>query len=439
MCSSPSSLKYAALLCAPLLALGAASGCKCSGKLTDEERLKKRINAAPVYMYVATKVAITKAGDDPEIKKARESLMALFQALSKLQHGPGEGETRSELSKLKGALSIGEIASLVKAVWKLKKTGERIVKEGKDDELKPLLPLLLAQLEAPAGLIKAAEDRNTDHALFLLVTSILKIHPKSPVPLPPEIVLYEAWSTDAAALKIPGLSSPVHSLKAWTYGSNDLCDLAQKEANALELNSFKLAAMIAAMRLVSTDPPDSLLKNLEKVDAGLRAFGHAGVAVCHLKRGHDKQARPSLKRTVDMLQKLGASQEDLAYIRTFIDCGGEKPEVVLGMARLAELEKGAARGDREDLDALRAYCEASDETSSELARKISLSGKILRVAMRHIKKHDADKALANSPLFKAVGGFASVCELTTRGAEGVTRSVEGVKEGARGLLKKLRE
>lgn len=432
-------VRLTVLLCSAVLLVGSAAGCKCSGKTTDEERLKKHIDVTAVHMYVATKVAITKAGDDPEVVKAREALMAVFKAAREMKSG-GSADL-SELGKIKEALSIGQVASLVKAVWKLRKTGQRIVREGKDDELQPVLPLLLAQLNAPAGLVKAAEDRNTDHALFLLVTSVLKVHPRSPLPLPPEVVLYEAWNTDAAALKIPGLSSPAHSLKAWTYGTNDFCDLAQKEANALELNSFQLSAMASAAKLVSADPPHSFLGSLEDIDAGLRAFAHAGVAVCHLKRGHDKEARPALKRTVAMMKKLGAGEEVLAYLQAFIDCGGEKAEVAQGLAVLNKLQarKGLSEGEREDLDTLRAYCEASAETSSELARKISLTGKIIRVATRHLKKHDMDKALTGSPLFKAAGAFASVCEVTAGGAEGISNSVKGLKERGKGLLERIKK
>ena len=50
-------------------------------------------------MYVATKVAVTKAGDDPEIKQARENLMAFFKAVSKIK--TGEGGDQGDLSKLK--------------------------------------------------------------------------------------------------------------------------------------------------------------------------------------------------------------------------------------------------------------------------------------------------------------------------------------------------
>ena len=53
--------------------------------------------------------------------------------------------------------------------------------------------------------------------------------------------------------------------------------------------------------------------------------------------------------------------------------------------------------------------------------------------------HDVEKALTGSPIFKAVGGFASVCEITVKGSEGVSKSVKGIKDRAKGLLKKLKE
>ncbi len=91
--------RITALIFASFFLCTSAAGCKCSGKLTDEERLKKQINVTSVYMYVATKVAVTKAGDDPEIKQARENLMAFFKAVSKIK--TGEGGDQGDLSKLK--------------------------------------------------------------------------------------------------------------------------------------------------------------------------------------------------------------------------------------------------------------------------------------------------------------------------------------------------
>lgn len=423
------------LFCLALASSG--MGCKCSEKLTDEQRLKKQLDTSSVHLYVATKVAVTKAGTDPEVKKAREQLLALIKATRAKQGADGEAPTGKRPHKL----SFKELAGLVKAIWKLKKTGEQLVRAGKEDDLQPLLPILLAELKAPPSLIKATADKNTDHALFFFVTALLKMHPKSPVPIPPEVVLYEAWNTDAAALKLPGFATPMHSLKAWSYGTNDYCDLAEKESDAVDRLSYERAPLLDSIRLMSADPPTAFVDRLEQFDAAARAIAHAGVVLCHLKRGDDKKARPALKKMVAMMEKLGASPEELEYMHAVIDCGGDDSEVKKGLARIKRIEArtGAKKGDKEQLDALRAYCEASDETSGERTRKIALAGKLIRVVMHHAKKHGGDEALEKSPIFEAVGAFARVCEVTAKGSEGLSKSVEGLKGKAKGLLKKLKD
>ena len=77
-------------------------------------------------------------------------------------------------------------------------------------------------------------DRSTDHAIFFLGLWVAKVSPKSPVPIPEEGLLYEASRTDVDALAFPSLRAPVLGLRSTTYGRNELCDLAQRDADALE-------------------------------------------------------------------------------------------------------------------------------------------------------------------------------------------------------------
>ena len=390
------------------------TGCKCGREPTDEERLLKRIDTTPVHVYVAAKVALARAGEDPEIKEARDTLLEVIE-----QASHSETDAKS-------------VVRLGKALWKLRATGSEIAKSGKEDEMTSVLPLLLVR----AGVSEEAAlriDPNTEHGLFLVAMTALKAHPKSPVPVPAELVLYEAWKTDPDTVQIPGASPVLHGLKAWSYGINDLCNLAEREAAAAEEGPGPLGAAP-----LLRDVLEVALEAQTKAFPAARALGHGGVTICHLSRGDDKKARPSLKLTLDNLEKTGVAPEELAELRIVHDCGGDDAEVKDGLKKLAVLEKNAPKRTPE-LESLRAYCEASDETSTELARKLSLTSKLLSLGVRIAQKSAATRSAANSPAFKAANGFARACGGAADGIDVVSGGIDSVKGSAKRLLNSFSE
>lgn len=418
-------------LAAVLAAAVALPACLCSDEPTDEERLQKQIDTTSVHLYLAVKVALSRTGNDPELAEIRELLLKLTR-----EHAP---RTAADGQAPGGTLRLGDLLAGGKALLRLKQIGAEIAANGEPADLQPVLPLLLAAFEAPPEVV-AAFDLNTEHALFFVVMSILKAHPKTPVPIPPEILLYEAWHTDPGAVRIPGAAGPLHAMKAWTYGNNDYCDLAAREAAAADATAFGAAEVRRGLALLGggEGPAIGALDDgeLARVDAGIKALAHGGVALCHIERGDDKGARPALAKLIERGRQTGVGGEALAFLEVFVDCGGDDAELQRGLARLTQLE-AAAGAPTEDLQLLRAYCAASDETSFEAARKLSLAGKLIDVGVGAARQSGAADQLEQSTAFRAAAGFAAGCQQLAAGGSSVKDALDGITGSAKGLLDKV--
>ena len=236
----------------------AAIGLSC-GKKTDEEILKERIDSPVVHLYLASKIAILKADQSAEAKAARDELMRAIAALRGTE-GP-EGERR---------LSPRDALTLAKALYELRAEGKELLESGDEKGMAPILPKLFK----PTPELAQVLDLNLEHALLLGGLLGIKFHPRTPAPVPDEILLYEAWMTKPAELKLPGIKSPAHALKAVVYGQNELCDLASAEAASARAISADVANTGNALKTLSggaAKPSDDAAK---KFDAAMRTLAH---------------------------------------------------------------------------------------------------------------------------------------------------------------------
>lgn len=414
---SPSSTAAAALVALAAL----INGCRCSSKPSDEQRLKERVDTTPVHLYLALKVAVARAGDDPAVAKARRGLLALMTAISRSRNPDAKGASNARTK-----LSLGDMARLAKAVYGLKKSGQNIARAGGEDQYPRALPSLLRALKARPELVEAI-DVNTEHALFFIGMWALKIHPKAPVPVPVEVLLYEAYHTDPDRVSIPGGGLPIRAGRAWLYGNSDLCDLAGRDAAALDKQPFHAKSYAKGLQLLLAGAPKISAARLEQIDAGLRALGHGGVAICWLQRNDLDQARPSVKRVVELGEQAGVEGRPNQYLRTFVECGGSEAEVAAGRARLSKMKPG------EDLAPLRAYCEARAENRGELARKLSLTAKLLQIGLHQLAASGASDELARCSVYSAVAGFAGVLDKVAGSVDKTSGALDRLKEGLQGL------
>jgi tetratricopeptide (TPR) repeat protein len=292
------------IVASTLIAFGLA-GCHCSRK-SDEEILRERIDTTSVYLYVASKIAITKADSSPEAAAAKQLVLSL------LATAKGSAATGTSPASAAPSLSAGDLAKLAAELWKLRALGKEVVRSGREDQLAPILPVLLtgANLAELIGII----DLNTEHALFLAALFAVKVHPQNPLPVPPELMLYEAWMTHAEKIKLAGMASFVHAIKAAAYGTNELCDLAAREGAKIEA-ARDAAAMVKSLALfgMSADA-----KRAAQIDAGAASVAHAIIGACLLQRGERDKAVDEIDKSIKGAHELGVPKEKTALLRAYV-------------------------------------------------------------------------------------------------------------------------
>lgn len=320
----------------PVLALAFAltiSGCHCR-KQSDEEILHERIDTTSVHLYLATKVAIIKSDTSPEAAEAKKQLVAVLEVLSRaaadFNDTPAAAPSGSAAAPAASAappnaasaqpevqLTAADIAKLAKALYSLKKEGKALLEARREDDLPPILPVLLGTQMSPE--LRAAFDTNTEHGLFLITLFALKFHHKNPVPVPPEVLLYEAWMSSAETMNLPGMSVPVHAVKAVVYSQNDLCDLSAAEGDGLDkvkedLTADRIASSMKTFGAKSTVSDE----NAAQLFASARALAHGSAAICYFQRKEKPKALDSLGKFIDAAHEAGVPSNETALARAYL-------------------------------------------------------------------------------------------------------------------------
>jgi hypothetical protein len=308
-------------------------GCGACGKKTDEEILKEKIDVTSVHLYVATKIAITKSDTSPEAAEARRQLLAILEVLEKAQGqlahqgatpagsaAPAAGSAavpaRAGGGDKPPELDAAALVKLVKALWTLRAQGKEIVQSGREDTLPPFLPVLMGEKMPPE--LASVYDVNTEHALVLTALFALKFHPKTPIPLPDEILLYEAWMTRTAEVKLEGLTGVLAAMKAVVYGNNELCDLAIAEANVSESVAADAAKMSGSFQRLSRGKASVDEREGKILGAAARALAHGATARCYLARDEREKGMKELQRFVEAAHEMGVLPGETAMIRAYI-------------------------------------------------------------------------------------------------------------------------
>ncbi len=394
-------------------ALVAAVFLSCSKQTPDDEiRLKKKIDVTPVHLWAATKYVLTEPGADPALEKSVEKILRIVSE-QKL-----DADTKP---------ALGDLFSLGKAILTLKSAGRQIV-IGEKDEGAPLLKKTLLILKVPLPLPDLF-NRDTDHGVLFLTSGMLKISEKSPIPVPSELVLHEAWRTETSNISIPGLGFAVHGLRAFHYGMNDFCYLAEKDATAVSKTGLTANDLIKALGIPSEKSLNNIDKELKVITSSIRVLGNSGAAICYYKRGNDKAARPWLKTALDEADSLGIANEMASkYLRIFVDCGGAKEEINKGIAALADLPKSEDQAENIEKDLLSAYCQASDENKTEIMRKLSLSAKILKIALTTAKNTEISEKLKSSDVYRASSGILSIFDKASSASSSASGIIDSLKK-----------
>jgi hypothetical protein len=428
------------LLCAAMV-LGA---CDC-GEKSDMERLREQVDTTKVHLWVAAKVAFTKANsDDPDVVQARQKLMALMEAYHHAQEADpedvaeadadGDGDADEPLP----TLSASEAVDLAVALWELRETGARIVREDSEDELDPVLPVLLASRGVVPDLALRI-DGNTEHALLMLGLFVVKLHPKGPTPVPVEILLYEGMHVDVDQLAFPGLKDPTLAARSYLYANSDYCDLAKADAAALDEGEAQHLS-----DLMSELGGDSLAAEDARRAAGaLQAIGHGSTAICYLEREEEDEAEEELQAFVDAAERGGAAPEDLAIIRAYLAYRKDDLEETRAQLALAKTSERLDDEERAEIDELIAHLDREETGALDVYfDEAAVGTALLAVTWHELEKAGVLDALADAPLFHgisdfvrgATGAVTDASAAVDQASEAASDTAEGVVEGGRKLL-----
>lgn len=369
-----------------LLVLFAALLTAACREPTDDERLLELIDDPAVHLYAALKVVIVEPGRDPNVARARE-------LLGDLAEKPG-GPSRVRAAD---TLALGQ------ALWTLRGIGKAEVDAGRSSKLPPLwvdgfdLPGTTEQLRA------------TDHALLLLGLLVAKLHPKTPTPIPPPVLLYEAWMTGTEPELPAGLDPLARAAQAYAFASNELCDLATVHTGKLAAKPLPKSAdaalrdvFVGLGRLAAHVPEAAVLVALvTTLPWWSRVLAHVQTARCLDGRDEHEDATVEWQRAVDVLESAGFPKAELAVLRAYVAYRNDDAAAIhehLKHARESQLLDDRAR---KDLDALIEHYDPDNRSAlSEFFDTAFLTGFLLKMTHQRLAQAGFYEALEELPVFE---------------------------------------
>lgn len=376
-----------------LALLSLCCGCRCA-EPTDEEKLRARIDTTSVHLYLASKIAILKADETPEARAAHD---ALVQALTALEGQPaGTDEQGRTVRKMTAADAL----ALAKALLELREQGQALLSSGDEKGMKPVLPRLF---NAPPELEKVL-DLNHEHALLMSATFVLKFHPKAPVPVPAEVVLYEAWMTRSKEL-LPGLRSFVHMEKAVVYGSNELCDLASAEARGVDEEQASYEDVLATLDVAGAGQQQVAAENVRQSFAAASALAHGVSAYCHDGRDEKDEALAELDATLAALEASGVPKEQLALLRAYAAMRRDDPKTARVELQMAHDYEGTDAETKADLALLLANLEEDPNVFEAKLGKGWFMFTLAKIVLRRLDELGVFDELKQTELVRTLDRF----------------------------------
>lgn len=377
------SARHASLLLS-IAALVVLPSCTCR-KPTDDEKLRALIDTTPVHLWLSAKIAAR--ADDTAPKETLEAKRALGALVVAARH------------KERPKVDPNDAASIAIALWQMRGFGKEALRKF-DPKAPP--PILAELMHAPEPL-REVLDPNLEHALFLVGLSVAKVHPKLAVPVPPELLLYEAWATDASKLTLPSLAPIVRSTKAWVYGNAELCDLAEREGSAVpESGDLFLEKPLESDLLVLLGRPvDVDGRALQQAGAAFATLANGATAVCFFQRGEPEKANPALRRVVDTAEAHGVRSREQRFLRGYVECATGDPK--RGDEALRAVEADAATPPRlKDASAiLRSRCGQAGPLAKVLDRT-ALAAAFTMLALAHLEESGLIDTVVASDVAKTV-------------------------------------
>jgi hypothetical protein len=442
-----------ALALGGLVSLLPLSGCHC-GKKSDEEILRERIDATPVYLYVATKIAITKADTSPEVAAAKKELLTVLEVLDKtarsvegkpIAASPAPAPTGSAApagsvipaSVAPPKLEAADYAKLAMALWALRSEGQEIVRSGREDKLTPVLPVLLRESN-PGDDVLAMLDLNTEHALFFTAFFLLKFHPKSPAPVPEEILLYEAWNTKSEEIKLDGFAPLVQAMKAIVYGGNELCDLSAKEGAFAEASKGDAAAMAGTLKKLSGGESKLEPKQADTITAAVRALAHGAAGSCFLKRDEKEKALDEIQKLIDAAHDLGVPRNETALPRAYLFYQKDDHDAAKKCLEEAKDDPATDPETKKEIEEVLPHIASNDDNFIEKKYgKLYFDVWAVRLVYRRLDRAGVFDLLKETPLVRTLDGYTKAASGALGSAKQSIPSFQSAKDKGKGLFDKF--
>ncbi len=410
-----------ALLVLLVSLLAVLDGCGCRKK-TEEELLESRIDATPVHLWLAAKIAVGGQNEDPgddDVKAARKVIHALIDAARKRD--------------AKGALVVmpEDAAHMALALWKLRGLGKAAFDEHASDVPRPVISSLLSE-----GKLDPIVDAPTEHGVFLVALTAAKIHPDLAVPVPPELLLYEARWTDPDKTSIATFGPVARAFKAYVFGTSELCALAQREADKLpEGEVFTADAIAHDLTLLSGVKTEPKASHQQFASAAVVTLASGATAICYLQRDEPEKATKPIRRVVAAAETAGLDGEGVEFLRGYVECidgdaevGKKKLEAFLRSTRIRDRERDAAR-------LLLARCGKNGMMAKTLD-KLTLAGVVGLLALDLLEQSGAIDALLRTPLARSIGGLVTGVGGSVDKAKSAVPSYADAKKGVKGWFGK---
>lgn len=386
--------------------------------------MKERLDTTTVHLYLASKIAIIKS-DEPEAKKVRDEIKTMMTSLE----GSNPTATGSHMTA-KDALA------LVGALYSFQREGKELLRSGNEKGMKPVLPFLF---EPNAELAKTL-DLNLEHAFLLTGVFTAKFHPKTKIPIPDEIALYEAWMTNADALPLEGIVPIIRGMKAVLYANNDLCDLAGKEGQGAEKDAVKLTgkSMSAAFSTVNGEPSNVTDEQARHTSSAVRALTHGTAALCYKKRDKGDDAKKFIDELDGFLKAaddMGIRSSETVFIRAYVSIRRDDREGAKKLLQTVRDDPKTDAATKEDIDKLVAHLNDEGYIASYFDQVYFIKTTTV-IVLRRLDEVGAFDAIKESALVKTVNGYiSSTGQALGHAKESVSK--DAIKEGVRDKIKGL--
>jgi hypothetical protein len=261
--------------------------CGCA-EPSEEVRLQRRLDSVEVGLYRAGRDAIAQTAADPRAGKGRDAVAKLFAA-------PPDGGTADHLASARSVLDA--IASDPPA--------RRV------EESPALLPAVVG-LVRPGTTLDPRLGRDEERVVLGSVLWVLHAHPDAPhVPGANSFALYEAMAITKTGLAGSALRRPARALRALTLGQARLCDMAERENQALRQGppDEALAEGLSMLGLADATPAQ-----VRTLGLSLRALAAAQVAECFVDRREPARAAPALSGLCEDARALGLDAQELGDV-----------------------------------------------------------------------------------------------------------------------------